>query len=110
MPATHLTRGLPPVVAATAGTGRISIFVERLLCLLEKVSDEAFWNGLFGDRILNLLKRYFGSDVVFLGFIVYLARMYIYIIFIYRESKSLTYMIFQQLLLVINCIPSFIIL
>lgn len=66
MPSVHLTRGLP--------SGRMNTMVDRLLCLLEKVSDEAFWNSLFGDRVLNLLKRYFGSDVVFLGFIVYLAR------------------------------------
>ncbi|KAG2197339.1 hypothetical protein INT47_012769 [Mucor saturninus] len=66
MPSVQLTRGLP--------SGRLNTFVDRLLCLLEKVSDEAFWNSLFGDRVLNLLKRYFGSDVVFLGFIVYLAR------------------------------------
>ncbi|GAN07780.1 ATPase, AAA domain containing protein [Mucor ambiguus] len=72
MPSTHLTRG----IAATtplAGTGRLNTLVDRILCLLEKVSDEAFWNGLFGERVLNLMKRYFGSDVVFLGFIVYLA-------------------------------------
>ncbi|KAI8075537.1 P-loop containing nucleoside triphosphate hydrolase protein [Thamnidium elegans] len=55
------------------GTGRIATFLEQLFSLLEKISDEAFWNSLFGDRVLNLLKRYFGSDVVFLGFILYLA-------------------------------------
>lgn len=70
MPSVQLTRGLP--------SGRLNTWVDRLLCLLEKVSDEAFWNGLFGDRVLNLLKRYFGSDVVFLGFIVYLARKSLY--------------------------------
>lgn len=78
MPSTHLTRGIS--TAATSplvGTGRLNTLMDRLLCLLEKVSDEAFWNGLFGDRVLNLLKRYFGSDVVFLGFIVYLARKFI---------------------------------
>lgn len=73
MATTYLTNTLPPVVAA-ASTGRFGSLIESLLTLLEKVSDEAFWNGLFGDRALNLLKRYFGSDVVFLGFLVYLAR------------------------------------
>ena len=49
-------------------------FLDSLLCLLETISDEIFWHNLLGERALNLLKRYFGSDVVFLGFIVYLAR------------------------------------
>lgn len=71
MPSVQLTRGLP--------YGKMSLLFDRLLCLLEKLSDEAFWNSLFGDRVLNLLKRYFGSDVVFLGFIVYLARKLTYI-------------------------------
>ncbi|KAG0749047.1 hypothetical protein G6F57_001190 [Rhizopus arrhizus] len=48
-------------------------FLDSLLCLLETISDEIFWHNLLGERALNLLKRYFGSDVVFLGFIVYLA-------------------------------------
>lgn len=65
---THLTQGLPLV-----GTDRVGTFVDTLLTLLEKVSDENFWNALLGERALNLMKRYFGSDVVFLGFIVYLA-------------------------------------
>lgn len=55
---------------------KLYTYFDKLLCLLEKVSDEAFWQNLVGERALNLLKRYFGSDVVFLGFIVYLARKY----------------------------------
>lgn len=78
MPSTHLTRGISTATTSPlVGAGRLNTLMDRLLCLLEKVSDEAFWNGLFGDRVLNLLKRYFGSDVVFLGFIVYLARKFI---------------------------------
>ncbi|KAG1455651.1 hypothetical protein G6F56_007015 [Rhizopus delemar] len=50
-------------------------FLDVLLGLLEKGSDEAFWNNLMGERVLKLMKRYFGSDVVFLGFIVYLAPL-----------------------------------
>ncbi|KAL9546221.1 hypothetical protein MBANPS3_006758 [Mucor bainieri] len=61
------------MAAATtlAGTSRLNTLAERILQLLEKISDEAFWNDLLGERILKLMKRYFGSDVVFLGFIVY---------------------------------------
>lgn len=78
MPSTHLTRGISSAATSPlVGTGRLNTLMDRILCLLEKVSDEAFWNGLFGERVLNLLKRYFGSDVVFLGFIVYLARKFI---------------------------------
>ncbi|KAI9282770.1 P-loop containing nucleoside triphosphate hydrolase protein [Sporodiniella umbellata] len=65
MPSTALTHGAKP--------SKMSIAFDKLLTLLEKVSDENFWNGLLGERALNLLKRYFGSDVVFLGFVVYLA-------------------------------------
>ncbi|GAA5794837.1 hypothetical protein HPULCUR_000185 [Helicostylum pulchrum] len=61
------------------GTNRIVTFLDQLFSLLEKLSDETFWNSLFGDRALNLLKRYFGSDVVFLGFILYLARKRMYV-------------------------------
>ncbi|KAI8637407.1 P-loop containing nucleoside triphosphate hydrolase protein [Parasitella parasitica] len=73
MPSTQLTRGIAASTSPVIGPGRLNSLLDRILCLLEKVSDEAFWNALFGDRVLNLLKRYFGSDVVFLGFIVYLA-------------------------------------
>ncbi|CEP19579.1 hypothetical protein [Parasitella parasitica] len=73
MPSTQLTRGIAATTSPVVGPGRLNSLLDRILCLLEKVSDEAFWNSLFGDRVLNLLKRYFGSDVVFLGFIVYLA-------------------------------------
>lgn len=49
-------------------------FVDSFITFLECISDESFWNAIFGERISVLLKRYFGNDVVFLGFIVYLAR------------------------------------
>lgn len=65
---------VPLLETLPIGTGPITTMVDQLFSLLEKISDEAFWNALFGDRALNLLKRYFGSDVVFLGFIVYLIR------------------------------------
>ncbi|KAI7867527.1 P-loop containing nucleoside triphosphate hydrolase protein [Spinellus fusiger] len=46
---------------------------DNALFLLEKISDETFWSALMGERATHLMKRYFGNDVVFLGFIVYLA-------------------------------------
>ncbi|KAI9251581.1 P-loop containing nucleoside triphosphate hydrolase protein [Sporodiniella umbellata] len=55
-----------------AGAG----YFETVLGLLEKGSDEAFWNNILGERAMKLLGRYFGSDVVFLGFIVYLAPLF----------------------------------
>lgn len=67
MPSTHLTRGL-------VNYAKLCQWFDKLLTLLENMSDETFWNTLLGERVLNLLKRYFGSDVVCLGFIVYLAR------------------------------------
>ncbi|KAI9484064.1 MAG: P-loop containing nucleoside triphosphate hydrolase protein [Benjaminiella poitrasii] len=61
------------VVKIKTSTTHMNVWIDKLLCTLEKVSDETFWQSFFGDRILNLMKRYFGSDVIFLGFIVYLA-------------------------------------
>ncbi|KAI8874953.1 hypothetical protein K501DRAFT_313055, partial [Backusella circina FSU 941] len=66
MPSTELTKGVHKKILTSA-------FVDQLLSLLEKFSDETFWTNLFGERILNLLKKYFGSDVMFLGLIVYIA-------------------------------------
>jgi hypothetical protein len=71
MASTPFKSGLPPTLATSDLAGS---FADVIISLLERMSDEAFWSALFGERILNLLKRYFGSDVVFLGFIVYLAR------------------------------------
>ncbi|KAI8981015.1 P-loop containing nucleoside triphosphate hydrolase protein [Pilobolus umbonatus] len=62
MPSTALTRR--PRAYAT---------FDKILTFLEKITDESFWNNIFGDRVLNLLKRYFGNDAVYLGVIVYLA-------------------------------------
>ncbi|KAI9345433.1 P-loop containing nucleoside triphosphate hydrolase protein [Pilaira anomala] len=69
---------VPLLETLPIGTAPIVTLVDQIFSLLEKVSDEAFWNALFGDRALNLLKRYFGSDVVFLGFIVYLIPIITY--------------------------------
>jgi hypothetical protein len=76
----EIVKGLP------TGTQQLGTLIDTLLTLLERVSDEAFWNALFGERVLNLMKRYFGSDVVFLGFIVYLARKSIFFIFLLGSS------------------------
>ncbi|KAI8384067.1 P-loop containing nucleoside triphosphate hydrolase protein [Blakeslea trispora] len=70
MATTQIKKNLPPILM---GSNRLGNIVDTLLSVLEKASDEAFWNGIFGERVLNLLKRYFGSDVVFLGFVVYIA-------------------------------------
>jgi hypothetical protein len=67
MPSTELTKGVHKKILTSS-------FIDQLLSLLEKFSDETFWTNLFGERILNLLKKYFGSDVMFLGLIVYIAR------------------------------------
>ncbi|KAG0947768.1 hypothetical protein G6F57_003859 [Rhizopus arrhizus] len=83
MPSTHLTRGL-------VNYAKLCQWFDKLLTLLEKMSDETFWNTLLGERVLNLLKRYFGSDVVCLGFIVYLApivRCQVYQLFYWVIGK-----------------------
>lgn len=76
------------------GTDRIVTFLDQLFSLLEKISDEAFWNSLFGDRALNLLKRYFGSDVVFLGFILYLARKVTHTYYVYENILTKSFFFF----------------
>lgn len=75
MPSTALTKGV--------NASRLSVFIDKILSLLEKVSDESFWSSFFSERVLNLLKRYFGSDVIFLGMIVYIARKYTQIYILY---------------------------
>jgi hypothetical protein len=73
MASSPLTNGLPPTFTSS---GTVGSFADAIISLLERMSEEAFWSAFLGERILNLLKRYFGSDVVFLGFIVYLARKF----------------------------------
>jgi hypothetical protein len=66
----------PPFEFGFEKTDTFYQLFEFLICILERVSDERFWNSLVSERVMNLLKKYFGSDVVFLGVIVYVARKY----------------------------------
>ncbi|KAI8877756.1 P-loop containing nucleoside triphosphate hydrolase protein [Backusella circina FSU 941] len=63
----------PPLDFSFQKTDSFYQLFEFLICLLERVSDESFWNSFVSERVMNLLKKYFGSDVVFLGVIVYIA-------------------------------------
>lgn len=60
---------------------RVSTTVDTLLTILECISDEKFWQRAFGQRILELGKRYFGNGFVLLsmGFYVACKLVYIYI-------------------------------
>lgn len=66
----------PPFEFGFEKTDTFYQLFEFLICILERLSDEHFWNSLVSERVMNLLKKYFGSDVVFLGVIVYVARKY----------------------------------
>jgi hypothetical protein len=73
----------------SVNSSRLSVIAEKVLCLLEKVSDESFWSSFFSERVLNLLKRYFGSDVIFLGMIVYIARKYFFLIMFEKMGSNM---------------------
>ncbi|ORX54577.1 P-loop containing nucleoside triphosphate hydrolase protein [Hesseltinella vesiculosa] len=45
--------------------------VDRVMTLVDTVSDEKFWHGLLGDRVTGLLKRYFGNDFVMITLMFY---------------------------------------
>ncbi|KAI8072562.1 P-loop containing nucleoside triphosphate hydrolase protein [Gongronella butleri] len=47
--------------------------LDRVISLVEKMSDEQFWHSLLGDRLSGLLKRYFGNDFVMVSVLFYIA-------------------------------------
>ena len=53
---------------------RITGAVNLVLTVLEKISDETIWKQIFGERIVNLLQKYFGNDFVALSLAIYIAR------------------------------------
>lgn len=55
-------------------TAPITAMFSALLTFLEKVSDENIWKHVLGERVVNLLQKYFGNDFVTLSLAFYLAR------------------------------------
>ncbi|KAI9026480.1 P-loop containing nucleoside triphosphate hydrolase protein [Phycomyces nitens] len=51
---------------------QIKCVFDKILTLLERISEETFWEGLIGPRLANLGKRYFGNDFVMLSVIFYI--------------------------------------
>jgi hypothetical protein len=47
---------------------------DMVLDCLWRLTEESFWLHVFGDRLFNLLKRYFGNDVVLCGMLFYITR------------------------------------
>lgn len=70
-----------PEMQVQSTLSRVSTTVDTLLTILECISDEKFWQRAFGQRILELGKRYFGNGFVLLsmGFYVACKLVYIYI-------------------------------
>jgi hypothetical protein len=52
----------------------ISAAFNMILTFLEKISEENVWKTVFGERVVNLLQKYFGNDVVALSLAFYIAR------------------------------------
>ncbi|ORY96667.1 P-loop containing nucleoside triphosphate hydrolase protein [Syncephalastrum racemosum] len=48
---------------------------DLILTFLEKVTDEAFWESVLGQRLVNLGKRYFGNDFVVLSLVFYISSI-----------------------------------
>lgn len=55
-------------------TAPIAAMFGSLLTFLEKISDEDIWKHVLGERLVNLLQKYFGNDFVTLSLAFYLAR------------------------------------
>ncbi|KAG0166293.1 hypothetical protein DFQ28_007716 [Apophysomyces sp. BC1034] len=49
------------------------LIFDKILTLLERISEEAFWENLLGPRLSSLCKKYFGNDVVLLSVVFYAA-------------------------------------
>ncbi|KAI8340863.1 P-loop containing nucleoside triphosphate hydrolase protein [Chlamydoabsidia padenii] len=49
-----------------------SLWTDILLNWLWRLTEESFWLHFLGDRLFNLLKRYFGNDVVLCGMLFYI--------------------------------------
>ena len=50
-----------------------NVVLDTLLTFLERIIDEKFWEGLIGQRLVELGKRYFGNDFVVLSLVYYIA-------------------------------------
>jgi hypothetical protein len=77
---------------------KLSTISNALLTFLEKISEENIWKSVLGERVVNLLQKYFGNDVVALSLAFYIARKYyrhtnqalrltFYFVFSYSNSK-----------------------
>lgn len=55
-------------------TSKFTSVVETVLFLLENISEEKFWQSIFGERLTKLGQRYFGNDFIMLGMLFYVAR------------------------------------
>lgn len=78
-----------PEMQVQSTLSRVSTTVDTLLTILECISDEKFWQRAFGQRILELGKRYFGNDFLLLSMGFYVACKLIYI-YIYQKYARLT--------------------
>lgn len=63
----------PSSMQALSTLSKASTVIDIILTALECVSDERFWQRVFGQRILELGKRYFGNDFVLLSMGFYIA-------------------------------------
>jgi hypothetical protein len=66
------------ITSAVNPVTSISAAFNLLLTFLEKVSEENIWKSVLGERVVNLLQKYFGNDVVALSLAFYIARKYMY--------------------------------
>ena len=59
-----------------------NVVLNTILTFLERIIDEKFWEGLIGQRLVELGKRYFGNDFVVLSLVYYIACKCDFLIFI----------------------------
>ncbi|KAF7722378.1 hypothetical protein EC973_003188 [Apophysomyces ossiformis] len=68
MPAVHSI-----IARNSLSFAQLQLIIDKFITLLENVSEEKFWENLFGKRLVDLGRRYFGNDFVVLSLVVYIA-------------------------------------
>jgi hypothetical protein len=63
-----------PLALNKARSSKFTSVVEIILFLLENITEEKFWQSIFGERLTKLGQRYFGNDFIMLGMLFYVAR------------------------------------
>ncbi|KAI8072563.1 hypothetical protein BC940DRAFT_316699 [Gongronella butleri] len=62
--------------------------MEGILYVLENATEESFWRGLVGERLLKIFQRYFGNDFIMISVLFYIAPI------LRTKSEDLAYRLY----------------